>query len=302
MCARVRSRRPSPSTRATRICTSTDSIVNAGDQPELVSSSIQIEPPIVTWPEWKAKRGDTTRTKGGAIGKASVKMISSVTAAASAWAPVASAWVRSSFASGVSAGGVSSALQRYTLASSGMSTQMPSALPLACSEASRLYSRRISRVALALPLPWASRLTAPTARDGAAAAEAPPLALPATSESSKSSSSPSSPPRSMAGRIGSMLARKATSSSRLAALRSARTWSRWPSLLEATWCAGCEELFVPVKMYRMITSVSTGTTYISRAGPTWPWSPYPFLYSGRLITSHSATTCEVAALMPLLAV
>jgi hypothetical protein len=39
-----------------------------GLQPLRVNSSMQIEPPIVTCPRWKAKRGRTTRMNGGEIG------------------------------------------------------------------------------------------------------------------------------------------------------------------------------------------------------------------------------------------
>ena len=37
----------------------------AAHHPDDVSSSMQMEPPTVTWPVWKAKRGRMTRTKGG---------------------------------------------------------------------------------------------------------------------------------------------------------------------------------------------------------------------------------------------
>ena len=51
-----------------RIESSTDSIVIVLDQPAEVSISVQIEPPMVTWPVRKAKRGRSTRTYGGAEG------------------------------------------------------------------------------------------------------------------------------------------------------------------------------------------------------------------------------------------
>jgi len=37
-------------------------------QPDVVSVSRQTEPPTVTWPVWNSKRGETTRTNGGAAG------------------------------------------------------------------------------------------------------------------------------------------------------------------------------------------------------------------------------------------
>jgi hypothetical protein len=47
-------------------------------QPSLVSMSVQMEPPTVTWPVRKAKRGRTTLMKGGLKGKLGGKVTCSV--------------------------------------------------------------------------------------------------------------------------------------------------------------------------------------------------------------------------------
>lgn len=53
---------------AHRIWIRMDSISFVLRQPLLVSSSMQMEPPTVTWPVRNLKRGRTTRTKGGVNG------------------------------------------------------------------------------------------------------------------------------------------------------------------------------------------------------------------------------------------
>lgn len=56
--------------------TKTASTVLADVQPLFVSNSVQILPPIVTWPVWKANRGLITRQKGGLNGYVGLSEVS----------------------------------------------------------------------------------------------------------------------------------------------------------------------------------------------------------------------------------
>jgi len=80
----VKSRTPSPpceGAACARTMSSAASTVYSERHPLDVSSSMQIDPPTVTWPVWKAKRGATTRKKGGEEGKSAPKDTSSSTVA-----------------------------------------------------------------------------------------------------------------------------------------------------------------------------------------------------------------------------
>mmetsp|Transcript_33260 Transcript_33260/g.84755 ORF Transcript_33260/g.84755 Transcript_33260/m.84755 type:complete len:213 (-) Transcript_33260:57-695(-) len=111
---------------------------------------MHMEPPTVTWPVWKARRGRTTRTKGGSIGKAGEK-------SSSIWMAAGALYLAAKLASspkrGTSLGGVTATAQRYALDSSGIETSTPSFSPRDCSRTKRMYSFASSRVACAEPSP-----------------------------------------------------------------------------------------------------------------------------------------------------